>query len=234
MTYYSFTEACATKETGPVSPQVYKWKPRYDDDKVDSYYSFYNASERGKIFPDFAPNMDAMIMHGRAKPTDLVSVPLSIGFMVSEKLKTLFEQFNFPPHRFYPTKIIHKKVDLGSYYYMHLVSKYYDDYLNDVDYSKSVFVITGIGRSNPQSITLTSKKDYLEQSELLQQEALTKKAFRGIDADKIHFNANFDIRLDCFRAPFGIQYYISQRLRDAIVAEKITGCDIELTDVIKF
>jgi hypothetical protein len=234
MQYYLFTEACATKETGPISPQIQKWKPGYKDDKADSYYSYYDASDRGCTFPDFAPDMDALVMHGKAKPTDLVSSGLSIGFIISKKLKALFEQFNFPAHRFYPTKIIHKKTEVDEYFLMHIASKYYEDYLDFVDYSKSLFLIAGIAKSDPHHITLNSKRDYLDKANQLQNDALTKKVFHSIYAEKICFNTNFDESLDCFKAPFGVRYYISQRLKDALIENNITGCYIHNDNLINF
>lgn len=234
MQYYLFKEACATKETGPVYPQIQKWKPGYDDNKADSYYSYYEASSKGNIFPNFTPDMDALIMHGRAKPTDLLSSGLSIGFIVSQKLKVLFEQFKFPPHRFYPAKLIYKETEVAGYYFMHLISNYFEDYLNYINYSQSIFTITGIDGKSIQSISLESKQEYLATSKQLQEEALTKKIFSSISAHNICFNPNFDKDLDCFSAPFGIEYYISERLRNMLLENLITGCDITPTDKLLF
>lgn len=232
MQYYIFKEACDTKETGPVYPQIQKWKPGYDDDKTDSYYSYYEASCRGRTFPDFTPDMDALVIHNNAKVTDLVSSGISIGFVVSSRLKILFEQFKFPPHRFYPTKIKHKNDDLDGYYFMHIISNYYVDYLDAVDYGKSVFVISGISKDHPRPITLTSKLDYLEKSKQLQDDAKVNKIFRSIRAEKIYFTSGFDKSLDCFVAPFGVSYFISQRLKDSLLENNVTGCDIQPSDLI--
>jgi hypothetical protein len=234
MQYYQFQEACATKETGQEYPQIQKWKQDYDDDKVDSYYSYWEASARGSIFPDFEPDMDALILHSRAKATDLLSGATTIGFIISQKLKLIFEEFKFPPHRFYPTKIIYKKTALEGYYLMHLISKHFEDYLDDVDYTRSTFIICGIAGSNSQPIELTSKDDYLNQSRQLQEDFKENKISRHISAKKIYFNESFDKTLDCFKAPFGIHYYISQRLKDALIDNGVTGCEIQFADLISF
>lgn len=234
MEYYRFKEACATKETGSEYPQLQRWSPGYDDDNPNSYYSYYNASNRGSIFPDFTPDMDSLVLHNKAKLTDLLSSGLSIGFIISHKLKTIFEKYNFPSSKFYPTTIIHKKERLDSYYLMHIISNYYVDYLEWVDYNKSVFIVSGIANNNPEYVTLSSKEDYLEKSKQLQEEALISKTFRSIHAELICFNPKFDQTLDCFIAPFGIQYYISERLKDALIETAVTGCDIQQTNKLLF
>jgi hypothetical protein len=231
MQFYLFKEACATKETGPDYPQIQKWKSGYDDDKADSYYSYYEASSKGSVFPDFTPDLDALVMYNRAKPTDIISSGLSIGLIISKKLKAIIEQFKFQSYRLYPTKIIHKKVELNEYYFMHIISDYYSDYLDFVNYKQSVFITAGIANDNPQNIILTSKQDYLNKAKELQNDFSVKKnTYRAIYAERICFNREFDKNLDFFIAPFGIDYYISQNLKNALVENGITGYEIQTTN----
>jgi len=231
MQYYIFKEACDTKETGPVYPQIQKWKPGYDDDKPDSFYSYYIAAKSGG-FPDFTPNMDYLILHGRAKPTDIISSGMSTGFIISEKLKTLFDQFVLPPHRFYPAKVLHKKTELNGYFFIHIIS----DYTDFVDYPESTFITSGFSNTDPQPITITSKEDYISKAKQLQDNSFVKKLpYRSIGAKEIYFNSKFDKGLDFFEiGRFDINFYISQTLRDALADNGITGCDIQPTDRIVF
>jgi hypothetical protein len=224
MQYYIFKGACATKETGPVYPQIQKWKPGYNDDKPDSYYSYYNAA-KGGIFPDFEPNLDSLLLHGKAKPTDFLSSGLSIGFIINKKLKTLFEQFTLPPHRFFSAKIIYKKEELNDYYLMHIVS----DYTDFIDYSKSTFITCGFFNSNPVPLILTSKQDFTRQSVELQNNFNTNtKDYRSIEATEIHLNQKFNKSLDFFKiGQVDINFYISQNLKDALLENNITGCDLQ-------
>jgi hypothetical protein len=232
MQYYIFKEACDTKETGHVYPQVQKWKPGYDDDKPDSFYSYYLAA-KGGTFPGFTPDMDSLILHGRAKPTDLLSFATSItGFMISKKLKTIFGEFSFPPHRFYPANILHKKIALEGYYFMHIIS----DYTDFVDYPKSTFITCGFSNSDPQPITLTSKQDYINKAKQLQNDSFVKQlAYRSIQAKEIYFNEKFNKKIDLFQIDrFDINFYISQNLRNALIENEITGCDFQSTSRILF
>ncbi len=226
MQYYIFKEACATKETGPVYPQIQKWKPGYDDDRLNSYFSYYLASKQGE-FPDFTPDLDSLIMHGKAKPTDIVSSIISIGFVVSKKLKEVFEHFAFPPHRFYPAKLMHKNAGFD-YYFMHIIS----DYTDFVDFGKSTFITCGFSNSDPQPITLTSKQDYINKAKQLQDDSFVKQlTYRSIQAKEIHFNGEFNKQIDFFQINrFDINFCISQRLKDAITENAITGCDIQPTN----
>jgi len=188
MQYYIFKEACDTKETGPVYPQIQKWKPGYDDDKPDSYYSYYTAAKSGD-FPDFTPDLDSLIIHGRAKPTDIMSSVISTGFIISKKLKVLFDQFVFPPHRFYPAKVLHKKIEIGDYYFMHIISNYSDF----VNYPKSTFINYGFADSDPRSITVISKQDFLSKNKMLQDDSyLRKLPYRTIGVKEIYLSSNFD------------------------------------------
>ncbi len=226
MQYFILKEAVATKETGPEYPQIQKWKPGYNDDKSDSIFSYWEASNRGQVFPHFEPNLDAMVLHGKAKPTDLISGGTSVGLLISQKLKNIFKEFNFPPHRFYPAIILHKNTALGPYYLMHMISKYFEDYLDFVEYGKSNFLIEAVDGRPIESIRLHSKQEYLDVSAKLQEQTSKEKTFYAVSAHLIRFNNGFDKNLDCFRAPFGIDYYISQKLKNALVKDNITGFNI--------
>lgn len=227
MQYFILKEACATKETGPVYPQIQKWKPGYDDGKPDSFYSYWKASKGGE-FPEFEPNMDSLIMHTRAKPTDMVSSGVSLGFVISEKLKSIFQDFQLPPHRYFPAKIIHKKVPLDGYYFMHIISNYIDF----VDYKKTTFFTCGFNNIDPMPIPITSKEDFIKKAEELQDDSFIKKLpYRSIHSNHICFNGDFDRNLDLFEiGRFNINFYISEKLKNALTENGITGCNIKPTE----
>ena len=117
---------------------------------------------------------------------------------------------------------------------MHIISNYYEDHLDFVDYQKSTFIIAGIGQSNAQPILLNSKQDYLEKSKQLQNNALISKSYYSISAEKIYFNSNFDKKLSYFVAPFGVDSFVSKDLLDTLVKNNITGFEIKPTDKLLF
>ncbi|WP_462268079.1 hypothetical protein [Mucilaginibacter sp.] len=232
--YYLFNEACASVETGPEFPQIQRWKPGYDETKADSYDAYYKASNKGEHFPDFEPDLNTLILHSRAKFTDLISSGFSIGYIVSKQMKNVFEDFVFPPHRFYPVKISHKKKEPIEYFLIHLLSKHFEDYLDDIDYSRSSFYIADIALKPLQTIALTSKNNYLSKVIELQQRAKSDDIFTSIQASTIYFTSNFDSTLDFFKAPFGINYFISERLKDALFEHCLTGFEVQSTGSIQF
>ena len=230
MKFYLFKEACSTKEIGPNYPQIQKWKPGYKEDKPDSYYSYYEASSKGSNFPPFVPDLDGLVMCNSAKPTDIISSILSIGYIINEKTKIIIEQFKFPSYKLYPTKIIHKNLELKNYYLLHIASDN-KDYLDFIDYDRSIFITAGVARDHPQNIAITSKQQYLETSRKLQNDfSVNKSNYCTIFAEKICFNSEFDKNLDFFTAPFGVDNYISYNLKCALIENGITGCDIEATN----
>ncbi len=224
MRYYIFKTACDTKETGHVYPQIQKWKLGYDEDHQNSYYSYYEKAKSGN-FPDFEPNLDSLVLQSNAKPTDLISSFISTGFIVNLKLKLLFEQFSFPPHRLFPAKILYRNEELDDYYFMHIIS----DYTNFVDFKKSSFITCGFSRTNPRPITLNSYEDYLTKSAELQHDTFIKKLpYRVINAIEVHLNSDFNTELDFFEiGKFDTNAYISQRLKEALITNRITGYALE-------
>lgn len=81
-------------------------KPGYNYKAPNSVHAL---SKETKKLPAYEPDLDYFILHNQAKPTYLLSVtPVSGGFMVSEKLKQILEQFTLPLHKFYPAKVLHK------------------------------------------------------------------------------------------------------------------------------
>lgn len=57
-----------------------------------------------------------------AKRTDLVSTVWSglFGFLVSDRLRGLLDQFRLPPHRYFPAPLEHRKRAVGGYWWLYL------------------------------------------------------------------------------------------------------------------
>src|ERR1700743_2287765 len=99
MVYYKFEPACDTPEVGRQYPQVQKMSLEYDYNALNSVYALSREVEK---FPEDIPNLNSFTLHSNAKLTDLLSVAVvSGGFLISEKLKMIFEEFKLVNHRFY-------------------------------------------------------------------------------------------------------------------------------------
>lgn len=104
----------------------------------------YNAENSFQFIPNLAPpevtpNFDYLIVEPKAYMTDFISctgIINATGFIVSEKGKQLFEQFNLMRRYFYPVRLLHKH-KFYQYYWLQPA----EDFIYDVDYHKSSFII---------------------------------------------------------------------------------------------
>jgi len=216
--YFILEPACNTIETGSAYPQVQKMAPGYDYYALNSVHAL---SRSGKKFPDFVPNLDHFVVNGKAKLTDLLSVAtLHGGFLISEKLKSVLENFKLPPHKFYDAKVFYKK-QFHSYYWMHIIC----DLTDLVDYSNSVFFIYVNYAHNLGHVPVASKIEYLQKKDKVKKDNPDKAV--TIWAEKIKMTPEFDTKFDLFEiGAFDSNYYISLSLKEAIEGEKISGCSI--------
>jgi len=223
MQYYILQPASNTLETGTQYPQVQKMKPGYNFKAPNSVYALSRAY---KDFPNFEPDLDYFIVHAQAKLTDLLSVaPAHGGFLISERLKNIFEQFNIAPHKFYPARLKHKKIFYENYYWMHIICN-----LSDlVDYKKSTFYIYYNYAHNLGFIDVNSKEEYLQKRKKVELDNPDKTV--TVWANKIYLIDSFDKNMALFEiGTFNANYFISTPLKNAMVEHKITGCSISSAD----
>ena len=215
--------ACGTQDTGPLFPQIQEMSKGYDYDaenSVDELAKFYDT------LPSFEPNLDAFILHKQAKPTDFLSNSLtSVGYLVSEKAKTLLSQFNLPEHKFYPASVLHKNEPLKGYYWLQIIN----DFRKFVDYGKSHFFIYQNFSKNAGSIKIQSEQDYLEKNSSIRINDPTL----CIWANKISFTDKFPSHLDFFAlSKFNSNTFVSKKLSQSLMDHIITGLVIKSTNII--
>lgn len=215
--------ACGTQDTGPQFPQVQEMIKGYDYDaknSVDELAKFYDS------LPPFEPNLNSFILHKQAKPTDFLSNSLtSVGYLISEKVKTLLSQFNLPEHKFYRASVIHKKESVQGYYWFQIVN----DFRKFVDYGKSEFFIYKNFSQNAGSIDIQSEKDYLEKNSSI----MIKDPTTRIWASKIAFTYAFPKQLDLFAlSKFNANTFISKKLSQSMIDHHITGLDIKPANIL--
>jgi hypothetical protein len=218
-TYHIFQPACNTNETGPEYPQVQEMAPEYIYKAPDSVYALSKAVEQ---LPNFTPNLNYFVVQSRAKLTDLLSVaPVHGGLLVSSQLKYLLDKHNLTPiHKFYPANVQHKK-QFHHYFWLHIICNLTDQ----VDYPNSTFFIYHNYKNNLGYVSIESKEDFTQQKEKIKRDNPGKTI--TIWAETIKLNKEFNAAIDLFEiGTFDNNYYISERLRAALVSEKITGCEI--------
>jgi hypothetical protein len=100
-----------------VFPQHQEMGRGYDYDAADSVHKLpYDA------IPSFEPNFNTVIVHGHAKLTDLLSSApiIDTGFLISSRLRAVFEEFALPPHRYYSVPMRHRNKPVAGYFWLQL------------------------------------------------------------------------------------------------------------------
>lgn len=178
---------------------------------------------RGNLSSEFFPEKDPVLefeLEPKAKLTDVVSASniSAKGFLMNEKAKTVFEQFNLIEHKFY-NATLKTKNEILPYYWLHLVN----DSFESIDFHKSKFFEADyIGRKK-SDIIINSLEDFLIKREELM-----------IRAEKIALKESAICQpLDLFFF-FNLHSYvlISENFKDSIVSNKIKGLNYSEADFI--
>ncbi|WP_373726576.1 imm11 family protein [Bacteroides heparinolyticus] len=218
MKYYIVDDSLEENVVGKDYPQAYNFIKGYNPEAPEALFSLY---ELGNRFPDYTPNIDGLMLSGYAKLTDFVSTAFSPDmFVLSDRVKTLFEAYNLCPHRFYPVGLYKRKVK-QNYHMLHVLSYCYLDY---IDFERSSFILKSRSPAEKSScpISLKSKADFMEQDSKLVQKAGVM--WQTIRATKIVMTPDFDKELDFFFVFWvDTNLYISERLKNAIESNGMTG-----------
>jgi hypothetical protein len=163
------------------------------------------------------------VLQPGAKLTDVLSQAAisANGLLISHRFKVLLDKFQLMQHKFYRTTIITTESQ-EIYYWLHFVDT---SYKNKIDYEQSVFYWTK-STFKKDIIKLASYDEYLE---LKKQNGI----LWGVKAEKIKLDQSFDKPLDMFSClPFDLGIYISAKLYDALLEQKITGINIQESELL--
>jgi hypothetical protein len=141
MEYYILKEAVDTEETGDAFPQaVFKNKNKLNPNP----FLIANMASPDKYLPQDIPPFDYLELAKGAKLTDLMTSPFTHynGFLISKKLKELFEEQGVIDCRYYSVRLFKNKLEIKDYFYFHSVSCLRDY----IDYKKSKFFISKRGQ----------------------------------------------------------------------------------------
>ncbi|TWU07391.1 hypothetical protein CA54_57970 [Symmachiella macrocystis] len=108
---FTFTDSL----DGPVHEDM---GPGYDYDAPDSVHNM-----RFDAFPEFEPNFHTVHLKGYVHITDLInSIPIPrAGWIVSGRLRSIFESFRITDHRYYSLPVVHLGKEVPDYWWFHLL-----------------------------------------------------------------------------------------------------------------
>lgn len=180
---------------------------------------------RGDSFPDFQPHIGTLILTDGVAVTDFISSAIiSTGFVCNSKVEAIVKQQRLGNTRFYELAIRHKGVIYDNYKLMHCINNYADK----IDYENSEFRRLRI--ENNKKVGYKYIVHSLKQVLALKEEHLKNESGNWwyLAPLTIKFRDGFRPVHDIFII-WGVTYktYISERLRDVLDKEKITGIDYD-------
>ncbi len=178
-------------------------------------------------FPDFKPELQ-FELNKTAKLTDVLSnaaIP-GFGFLHNGRTKQILNGFNLMKNKFYDAEILLPKTGKKEKYdYLHLCDP---ELSRTIDYKKSVFY-------EEEFVFRTGKIQINSYEHYNELKLKDKEAKFSVDLDEIFVTDSFDRTLDMFVfLPFSGKIYITERLKDELEKEKITGLVFESAAEIKF
>jgi hypothetical protein len=208
--YYILKPAVGTEETGNAYPAVESY-PDYDFNAPNSVHKL-----SFREFPDFTPDIRFKLAKG-AKLTGMLSQAAisAHGFLINEKLKNDFEQFNIVPHKYYPARIEDHQGNFHNYFWTHLV---WEDQ-SIVDWSASKFFY--LNYDEKQILNFKSAVEYQSKKKEL-------GMFIPIQVENLTLNpTSFNMILH----PFQALILVDIKLKSTISNSQYTGVDfISLID----
>jgi len=205
--YYIIKPAVDTPETGNAFPAA----ESYDNYDFNAPNSVHKLNFRE--FPDFVPDIRFKLAKG-AKLTDMLSQAAisAHGFLINEKLKNVFEQFNMVPHKYYPASIEDHHGNFHQYFWLHLVW----ENTSIINWASSLFFYANF--EEKRKLSFKSIEDYnLKKKEL--------GMFVPIQIEHIELiNVNYDL----FVHPFQALPLVSPIAKDVLANSHLSGMSIEL------
>lgn len=212
--YYILSPAVGTKETGMAYPAVESYED-YDFNAPNSVHKL-----KSREFPNFTPDIRFKLARG-AKLCDMMGQATinAHGFLISEKLKLIFENANTVSCKFYLATIEEDKGIIHQYYWVHFV---WEEGRKLIDYTNSKFFKRKFS-NNLGYVDLSSEVDF--QTTLDQYQG---RFMIGFELIKMKEQPSFDLMI----VPFNIDIIISEKLKHEL--EHCTGLSFALLNYVEF
>jgi hypothetical protein len=208
---YHFLQQKVNELTG--NPQIISFTEEQDvlDDK--SVYAF------GRIdFPEIEV-IKYLILDKNALLEDVMCAEMLMltGLLTNKKVRDILNQFNLPPHKFYPCYVKDERGNIYDYFWMQTSRD--RDLEKFVDYGKSELYV------KKDILGLQKERIEFQSAEDLEKIRLTLQTGQSIKFSKVFMNKNFALlNLDLFKiSRLSIYWIISERLKSILETENVTG-----------
>ena len=184
-----------------------------DKEKFDQFYNYFYTSFKWGPFPPFDLDFQYIKLQKKAKLLDFMTYGphVSCGeFLISPKVATIFETLKLPPYKLYPAKLVQGTNTILDYKVLYCPWFNYDV----IDFRNSIFMDKIPSRINPdvKEIKITNEEEYLKNN--------------IVHVKKIAVNDSSIFDFDLFRLRIYTSYFISERLKNIVIEEGLTGIDI--------
>ena len=214
MTYYFLSVSTNEREIG-----CYFQTEGLPEGYTSKWYDEPNSmtSLTDSALPDFIPDL-IWELKEEAILTDIISAGniTATGFLMSEKAKAIFENFNLIEHKFHQASLIVKDQTLA-YYYLQLVNRDF----TGINFNNSSFCIADLFGIKEDDSNILSSDDLIEKQKRLELGLV-------ISAEKLSFFDTFKTP-DLFFFPIiHSDIFISQNLLNELMENNITGYEVTI------
>lgn len=210
--WYALTAAKDEQEVG-IYPQTAGMTAGYDLHKRNSVQNLPHLAS-----PEFSPDLDCFELQESALLTDIISTNLTNapGFLVSDRVRTIFDKFQIPGHAWFAASVKHKGVVHQQYNWLH----FQQDCTEYIDFADSMFKLY-----HPRPF---SRTDCME---LLGKDYAVIRSYQLIHPEHQLYPASIKMKrpfhLDMLFFDFLYHSaYISERIVKALSLQGITGWQV--------
>ena len=190
----------------------------YEQTGITDEYIFVNKGDNWGLFSE--EELDVIVhklkFNGKAKITEAIYADYRI--YVNERIRNILEEYNIVMHQYVKATFKTMTSELLPYYYMHIPLPGVTDY---VDYKNSTFNGVTLFKTL-EDIKVNSKKEL----EIAEKEGRKKDILYLIQIRDIAFTKEFNPETDILTLlylPSKYQYLVSERLKNRLEEENITG-----------
>lgn len=203
-------------------PQCHQFVDGISESQRQKFYRVDKAASqtKTKLAKDIR-HLNGLKIFGWAKRTDILSCIVPAIPCLDEKTMNVFKNFDLGNHYFIPTKF-DRRGKIFNYWFLYVANPV----LQFLNYPECKFLERGL-LSGPAPFPVEPIGSYAEFLEYLKH---LRQCSRVIEPLKIVMNSDFPDSLDMFTIYdlFLSQFFLSERLCDALKANRISG--LEVTD----